>query len=147
MSDPRHHSSMRSAGRSSTSSPAAAYHRNASAYSHNSSNSSWIHPHNLSEPTPSSEHLPPPQAIDQGPPPSRHQEAVAAGHRLDIHLEHLQEDLQHEKVTRSQKSKLYQKNLDNLRGLVKEVQADDWKYAGDNNDSLMAGYFTHTDAW
>lgn len=89
-----------------------------------------------------------------GPPPSRHQEAVAAGHRLDIHLEHLQGDLEHERITKDQKFKLFKKNMDSLRELVQEIQADDWKYSENaegnmmgNSDQLMSEYFTKMDAW
>lgn len=135
MSDPRHHhhhpASAVRAGR-----PAAG-------------SANWAHPHIMGDPSqqPSTEHLPPPPAIDQGPPPSRHQEAVAAGHRLDIHLEHLQEDLLHERVSKNQKSKLCLKTMDSLRGLVKEVQDDDWKYQTDTPlEDLNVG-ITNMDRW
>ena len=137
MSDPRHQHHPASAVRAGR---------------HTAANPNWVHPH-MGESTqqPSTEHLPPPPSglpsIDQGPPPSRHQEAVAAGHRLDIHLEHLQEDLLHERVSKNQKSKLCLKTMDSLRGLVKEVQDDDWKYQTDTPlDDLNVG-ITNMDRW
>ena len=65
---------------------------------------------------------------------------------MDVHIGQLQEDHQHERLCKNQKSKLLQKNLESLRGLIQEIQDDDWKYAADPDDS-MASHFTTMDAW
>jgi hypothetical protein len=68
----------------------------------------------------------------------------------DKKLAQLADEREHERLAKSQKSKLLQKNLDSLRGLVKEIESDHWMYANNNNISIShsgSNYVTTSGSW
>ena len=60
------------------------------------------------------------------------------------HMAALQEEGEHCRLAASQHDELVQEKLDHLRGLVKDIKADDWKY--DPKERLPA-HVTKSLAW
>jgi hypothetical protein len=69
----------------------------------------------------------------------------------DKKLSQLADEREHERLTKTQKSKLLQKNLESLRGLVKDIESDHWMYANNNNHNgnshSGSNYVTTSASW